>query len=248
MTFLKIDRTTVTEQIINYINDQIESGAWPVGSKIKSEPELAEELGVSRSSIRVAVRQFIALGVLESIHGKGTFVCSNPKGITLFEKPVMTDAETANLWDVVEMRVLIEPYAAYCVAQKISPTGLQRLREYYEKMCQTSDNPELFFHYDQRFHETIVEELGNPYVERCLKELFASTFMTHVHIREQLGYKPGLYYHRKILDAIEQKNSQQAYAIMNEHIQMKHDQIPPALKKINAKEGSVHGSEAEEQG
>ena len=69
-----IQKTNVTEQIVAYYKQQILNGTWKVGEKIPSENQLCGELGVSRASIRSAVKELIGLGVLESMHGKGTFL------------------------------------------------------------------------------------------------------------------------------------------------------------------------------
>jgi len=236
---MKIRKASVTEQIIEYISENIENGTWPVGAKIMSEPELAAELGVSRPSIRVAIRQFIALGVLESKHGKGTFVKRSPRTTTLFERPVLTCEESLAIGDIVEFRMLIEPYAAYMAARFMTEEDQKTLRMYYEKMEETTEEPKKYFEYDRCFHETIIKSLGNRFVEESLKELFNETFVTHVHIREQLGHKPGLYYHGQILEAIEKRNPDIAYSVMKEHLQMKSEQIPSALKKI--KSGGLKG-------
>ena len=71
---MKIIKTSVTQQIIEYIKENIQNGSWKVGEKIPSEPSLVEELGVSRASLRVAIQQYVALGVLRSEQGKGTFI------------------------------------------------------------------------------------------------------------------------------------------------------------------------------
>ena len=72
------DKGSVTGKIAHYIRKNIRNGNWTVGEKIPSENQLCEELGVSRVSVRSALQQFIALGILESVHGKGTFV-AQPK-------------------------------------------------------------------------------------------------------------------------------------------------------------------------
>ena len=57
MENFRIEKTNVTQQIIAYIRHNIESGTWPAGSRIDSEVELAERLGVSRTPIREALRR-----------------------------------------------------------------------------------------------------------------------------------------------------------------------------------------------
>ena len=63
--------------MVDYLKKNIESGNWTVGEKIPSENQMTEELGVSRSSIRTALQYLIGLGVLESVHGKGTYLINS---------------------------------------------------------------------------------------------------------------------------------------------------------------------------
>ena len=69
-----ISRSNITDQIVQYFKEKIVSGEWKVGEKIPSENQLTETLGVSRASIRTAIQQLVGIGVLESRHGKGTFL------------------------------------------------------------------------------------------------------------------------------------------------------------------------------
>lgn len=59
---------------MQYLKENIEAENWKVGEKIPSENQLTSTLGVSRSSVRNALRYMIGIGVLESIHGKGTYL------------------------------------------------------------------------------------------------------------------------------------------------------------------------------
>src|SRR5690625_7550642 len=60
-----------------YLRRQITTGQWQVGSRIPIEPELAEILGVGRSTVREAVRSLASIGMLETLPGRGTFVRSS---------------------------------------------------------------------------------------------------------------------------------------------------------------------------
>ncbi|MGM9538412.1 MAG: winged helix-turn-helix domain-containing protein, partial [Candidatus Onthomonas sp.] len=70
------DKAKVTNQIVAYMKEHIISGAWPVGSKLPSEKQLCNEFNCSRVSVRSALQRFIAIGAVESVHGKGSFLRS----------------------------------------------------------------------------------------------------------------------------------------------------------------------------
>ena len=73
-TPVKLQRTSVSEQIFAILKQKIASGEWQDGQKIPSENELAAQFGVSRMSARSALQRLSALGLLETRPGDGTFV------------------------------------------------------------------------------------------------------------------------------------------------------------------------------
>jgi GntR family transcriptional repressor for pyruvate dehydrogenase complex len=70
----KLRRESISEQVFQLLKEKIIKGDWGPGSKIPSENQLCELLDVSRVSIREAIHKMVALGILETRHGEGTFV------------------------------------------------------------------------------------------------------------------------------------------------------------------------------
>ncbi len=73
---LKIDHLKISDNVARWLMDAIERGEYQAGDKLPSVEQLAEQLGVGRSSVREAWRHLQALGVIRIVHGKGTFVAS----------------------------------------------------------------------------------------------------------------------------------------------------------------------------
>lgn len=76
------EHKNVTEDVVDYLKQKIMDGTWKPGDKISSENELTACLSVSRASVRYAIQHLIAVGVLESFQGKGTFVKTSPSVIS----------------------------------------------------------------------------------------------------------------------------------------------------------------------
>ena len=72
-----LDSRFIYEQVEDLIMDNIKNGTWPVHSKLKDEIKLSEELGVSRGTLRKAIKSVVEKGLLTQIKGKGTFVASS---------------------------------------------------------------------------------------------------------------------------------------------------------------------------
>ena len=123
------DKGSVTGKIAHYIRKNIRNGNWTVGEKIPSENQLCEELGVSRVSVRSALQQFIALGILESVHGKGTFLISDDLSAfySNVEEPAPTIDATETMKQILEFRSIVEPAVCAQVAQTASPELIAKL-------------------------------------------------------------------------------------------------------------------------
>ena len=215
MQILKIN---ITQQVIQYLKENIENGTWTVGEKIPSENDLTKILGVSRASIRVAIQQFIALDVLESIHGKGTFVRTNTIVGVNSSVNAINEAYYDDINQVLEFRRIIETECAYIAAQKATDETISNLDFFLKNMKNSINQPEEFIKQDMLFHEEICHATGNHLLENCLKEVFQKTVKDHKHMNEAFGYNDGIYFHTLLLSAIKDKDAKKAKSLMKEHL------------------------------
>ncbi|MFI6866760.1 FadR/GntR family transcriptional regulator [Nocardia sp. NPDC050406] len=114
----------MSKRVATELQDRISSGEWPVGSKIPAEPELVAALGVSRSTLREAVRSLAQVGMLETRPGDGTYVRSD----NALRYPLLDRIAHAQVRDVLEIRAMFEEYAARLAAQRCTPAGAEDLR------------------------------------------------------------------------------------------------------------------------
>lgn len=105
--------------------DAIDSGAWPVGRKIPSENSLCKTLSVSRFSVRSALQQYIALGILKSYHGKGTYVLKDD--LSIFGLGKTSQDSIYDMEQVLEFRSMIEPEIAANAAKNATPEIVQHI-------------------------------------------------------------------------------------------------------------------------
>ena len=103
----KLSKISITDQIYQVLIQKITSGEWKTGEKIPSEIDLAEQLGVSRPSLKMALQKLNTLGVTETRVGEGTFVCSfNMKNY--FEELMSSKLLVMNERQLNEFRILLE--------------------------------------------------------------------------------------------------------------------------------------------
>ena len=116
-----ITHSNVTEQLVQYFKDNINSGNWKVGEKIPSENQLTEILGVSRASVRTAIQYLVGVGVLESRHGKGTFLLDDQVDESTGSGNKITSEDCRDILKVLEFRRIVESEACYLAAENAAP-------------------------------------------------------------------------------------------------------------------------------
>lgn len=205
----------VVEEIVKYMQQQIKDGNWPINSKIPSENELCSRLGVGRGSVRAALQRFNVLGILESQHGRGTFVRSID--MSLFGKGHYLDNRLlTDMVTIRQARSLIEPEIAYEAAAKATPELIENLNLLNQQLKAAVGNQEQFVRLDAQFHMTLAEFINNPIIFNVMNQLLDQTIC--ININRVFGYYGGIFFHPKIADAIAQRSCEQARNIMKTHM------------------------------
>ncbi len=214
-----IQRTNVTDQIVKYYKQRIISGDWKVGEKIPSENQLCAKLGVSRASIRSAVKELIGVGVLESIHGKGTFLIDNALDPLAGTEYRITAEDCLDMEKVLEFRRIIEPEACYLAAMALTDNFEEELESALKTMKENISDSMRFVVADLKFHKAISRATGNPLIEKSMNRIFDENFRDHEKMNYVFGYQDGIYYHSMILEAVKVQNAKRARQIMFDHMQ-----------------------------
>ena len=209
----KIVRKTLTDQIFDYIQDQIANGNWKRGEKLPSETELAEKLGVSRMSLRAAIQRSNTMGLTETKVGEGTFV----KKISMrpfIENLLKSNLLSADNDDINDMRNILQ-IGSFRLALKL-PTldeDIEVLESFYNDMISAAENndTEGFHKADTRFHRHLCKSCRNEMmyiiydaIEYLLEDV---TRRNVVRSLEYNGsYENILNYHKGLLDTIKAKD------------------------------------------
>ena len=136
---MNITHQNITEQIVNYFKQKIESGEWKVGEKIPSENQLTQMLGVSRASVRSAMNQLIGIGVLESVHGKGTYLLDDQIEDNLGGNSRITAEDCRDVLKVLEFRRIVESEACYMATLYQSDDLIVDLKKCLKTMIESKD-------------------------------------------------------------------------------------------------------------
>src|ERR1700731_1970483 len=166
---------SVTDEAIDKIQELIISGSWGPGDRLPKETELAAQLGLSRNSLREAVRALSQLRVLEVRQGDGTYVSSLEPGLLLESTSFVSHlllGDTAV--ELYEVRRILEAAAAALAAARIDEEGRQELGRRLERMRQ-ADGVEELVEADVAFHAVIANAAGNAVLTSLLASLSTRT-------------------------------------------------------------------------
>lgn len=216
---MMITHPDVTTQIVDYFKENILSGEWVVGEKIPSENQLTTILGVSRASVRTAIRQLVGIGVLCSVHGKGTYLVDDQVDDSAGADNKITAEDCKDLGKVLEFRRIVESEACYMAVKHATPELVEKLQRYLNQMEDNKEEKDRFVSADIKFHKEICKASENPLLEKSMNKIFEENRKKHSMMHDIFGYQDGIYYHRLIVDAMKAGDAGKAREIMFEHLQ-----------------------------
>lgn len=210
---------STSQQIKNYILlNQLQPG-----DHMPTEPELCEALGVSRSSVREAMRTLAALDIIEVRHGWGTFVgqltlAPLVEGL-VFRGTLSPGDDLAALREVVEVRAALDIALADRLVSRMAGTSNPDLEALIEQMETLSAQHEAFPAADREFHAGLARRLGNQLVE----QLVTAFWEVQTAVLPKLGVSPPaeidrtVKAHRQMLIAAEAGDVTAYRAAVQEH-------------------------------
>jgi GntR family transcriptional regulator, transcriptional repressor for pyruvate dehydrogenase complex len=193
-------------------------GAWKPGSKIPSENELAEGMGVSRVSVREGLQMLVTLGLLETRHGEGTFVREFTGDTYLNELFPLLALGKVGLFHVLEYRRVMEKGTAAIVAEKATDEIVRGLEACYAGMERSKDDVAAFAMADLDFHLFLAKATGNPLIIKVTDIIRRILTVSMENVVSALGVKDGLSYHKRIIEAVRARDPAQAERLMEEHV------------------------------
>ncbi|GAA1003073.1 GntR family transcriptional regulator [Streptomyces sp. F-3] len=152
-------RSALSEQVIAALRHRITSGEWPVGSRIPTEPELVEQFGVARNTVREAVRALAHNGLLDIRQGSGTYVVATSELAGVMQRR-FAEADPRH---IAELRSALESAAARLAAERRTEQDLKQLHAQLlrrEEAWQSGD-AEAFVTADTSFHLAVVSASRN---------------------------------------------------------------------------------------
>ena len=212
------------EQIADKLREMIIQESMKTGSKLPAEAELMARFGVSRSTVREAVKILQTEHIVDIRQGQGTFLCAMPG---LADDPLglrFADQEEL-IAQLLETRLLVEPSVAALAAQRRQDSHLQAMKLLLDKMDNAYLHGENYTPYDGQFHSIIADCTGNDVMKRLLPTIHESIRAGYQHTRRVEGsYQRASQCHLEMYRAIAEQDSDRARLAAQRHmVQTMHD-------------------------
>lgn len=220
----KVQSKTLTEQALNQLEQLLESGEWPVGEKIPSEPVLMDTLGISRNTLREAIRSLVHAGYLETRQGIGTTVKSH-SGL---DRALRKRMRAGDLVEVLELRLALEREAAEKAAVRRTDEQLGEMRRLLALWQEAAEEGKAssFVRHDSAFHQAVIRASGNSMFMEMYDSIIDSV---HQSIYNLIALndlnQEDIRMHTELLSAIEAQDPVKASECVKKYLGTLIDQI-----------------------
>ena len=210
----------MTDEAIGKIKDMLIRGELKAGDRLPPEKELSESLGLSRSSLREAVKALELIRVLDVRRGDGTYVTSlDAKLLNEAVGFVVELHQNRSIRELFEGRRILAPATAHMAAGRITPEEVAALRATMDGIDEDTNIEELVAH-DLEFHSIIAAAAGNDYLSGLLEALSGDTVRARIWrgITQEKAVAHTLAEHKAIADALERGDAELVRALVTVHI------------------------------
>ena len=219
----KTKRVNATMQVVNSVKTALQTGELKVGDRLPNEADMANEIGVGRSSLREGIKILAAYGVVEPRQGEGTFIVDN-RATNFFEFMGFFPSRE-NMQYFMELRRVLETGNIVAIYDKLTKEDFERLeasvQQYYEEL-----SVEDYVRVDKEFHNILLSYTRNPMliqvnnmVEAMRGDLLYKLFLNKAIVEDA---RSG---HQRILDALKAKDLDACIKAVAAHIEITKDHV-----------------------
>lgn len=191
-----MQKITLSDQIVVQLQNMIADGELKPGEKLPAERQLSERMGVSRPSLREAIKKLASKGLLESRHGGGTYVKDNLDEVATDPLMQLLQNHPESRYDVLEVRHALDGQAAYYAALRATDADRSNIQRAFERMIElhhNGDDPMDEARADAAFHLSITEASHNIVLLHTMRGLFAVLQRTIKHNLDKLYTIPKVF-------------------------------------------------------
>lgn len=214
-----VTHTKLHEQIVAQILDLIKSGNLQHGDRLPPERELSTIFGVSRHSVREAMRRLEQQGILKSRAGSGTFVILDESCSLSEFLAVAVHGEKSKISEIFQFRRMIEPQIARLAARNAEPSDMLHMEQIVLDQMRSLEDPMLSGTLDQAFHIALARATGNSVLFHIVQRIadvlsFIRDEGSQTAQRQELSLEG----HQALLSAIREGDPEKAQKAMENHL------------------------------
>jgi GntR family transcriptional repressor for pyruvate dehydrogenase complex len=225
--------------VLERLRSLILTGSYPAGARLPNERELAEALGVNRSSVREALRWLEFLELIEVRHGQGSFVrdMSGSSALQLIEA-LLRDRRTVTadlLRQILEFRRHITAHVVELAARNRTPELLDRARALLAREAQAGSDPKAALELDVQMNSLLGEATGNL-MYQFLTNLFTKLIrrLGPLYYNDRRDHSRSLETHHQILAALESGDAAEARRILEVMLSYSEAAILAELERLES--------------
>ena len=226
-----IEKFLLIDQIIEKISVLIENGYLKPGDFLPGERRLAKELGVSRTSLRQAIKALNVMSILEIKPGKKTFIKETFSDILTSPFKFIKAIHSIKIKEIFEARRILEEGIVQMAAKKVTRSQILKMKRCITDAENNLENKNEFVYSEFVFHKRIFETANNKILNAVMDSLNALLLVLEKYEKDYIDIedrKQSLLQHKKIFEAISQKDLENARLAMYNHL----NSMEERLKKM----------------
>ncbi|MDR1209084.1 MAG: FadR family transcriptional regulator [Clostridiales bacterium] len=202
-----LDKNDARTQVYETLLEKITSGQWKPGRKIPSENQLTGELGVSRITVREALQKLVALNLIETQQGRGSFVKEFNSGD--YFKTMLSVAKPGgkDILNLLEYRKILEAGTVRLAIERARPGDVELLKRYTVMMGDNLSDYNSYAYFDTMFHLKLAQMTQNPLISNACKAISELVEKSIRLTLSPVGAAEGVALHTKIVQAIAEKDT-----------------------------------------
>lgn len=212
----------ISGMIVDQVRELIRQGRLVAGDRLPSERELAEQFGVSRVTVRDALRALEATGLLEIKVGAngGAFLRAPSSTVAAQGMSDMLLMSALTPEEVAEARLMLELNTVVLAVRRASETDVSELREICDRAAAMLGDDQYDVHNSWEFHERLAHATHNGAIELITRSFRGPLSMARVRARESasVAHRATVAEHTEIVDAIEARDAGRARSTMARHL------------------------------
>lgn len=228
--FKSIQQTSTVDAVHQQIRQLILTRQLEPGSRLPTEGELVKEMGISRPALREAVRMLVGEGLLEVIHGRGTFVCEVTPASAIHGTVLQILIQSNELTEILEVRQILEPEIAARAAVNASEAGLKEIEAILEETEKLHQAGQSLFEITWAFHKKLAELAGNTALAQIINILYEMIKTAQRPLYDQhFDPEAEVREHTHLVEVLKKRDPESARQAMSAHIALVNEQTARVL-------------------